>query len=192
MNSRIRERLRSLPWERIREATGDAREIPAALLRLAEAVEDVEVRRAYWSLDNHVVVQGSLSEAAYHVVPFLLELLADRSRASSTALYDLLAEIALGYSPPSAPTVTREDGTAADLREACRERIRSGLDIVRADLVAAETEPAVRHCALHVLMAVETDRTRLLDTLSRVPETADDQLGEKVRSAIAGLAAKSG
>jgi hypothetical protein len=175
LTSGFAERLRAVPWERVAEALGDARAVPDALLRLAAASEPGEVDAAYWRLDNHVVLQGTLSEAAYHLVPFLLELLEDRSRFSRRALYDLLAEIALGQSPPGDP---------GDLRRACRDRVRAGLGLVRDDLLAPGTDPAVRERALDVLVAVERDRAALLDTLRRVPGTGDAALDARIERVI--------
>jgi hypothetical protein len=154
-------------------------DVAAALLRLAAARTPDEARRAYWQLDNHIVVQGTLTVAACEAVPHLLELLRDHSRFSRVALYDVLVEIALGHSPP--------DEVARDLRAACRDRIRAGLELVRGDLVAAGVDPAVRDRALYVLMAVEEHEARLLDTLRQVPETGDANIDQRVRAAIAGL-----
>jgi hypothetical protein len=187
LTSDIAGRIRALPWQHIQQVAGDARDVPDALLALAQASEPADVAAAYWRLDNHVVVQGSLYEAAFHIVPFLLELLADRSRTSRTALYDLLVEIAAGQPAFPGDVVMKEDGTAAELGDACRERIRAGLGMIREDLLRADTDPAVRDRALHVLIAVEPDQTALRETLGRVPGTGDTKFATKVRRAIESL-----
>lgn len=170
-------RLRAEPWERLEEAGGAATGVPDALLALAAATDPDDIRRAYWRLDNHVVVQGSLHEAAYPLLPYLLELLAaDRHRPSRVALYDLLVEIAAGR-PATA-------GGEADLGEACRALVReAGLGMVVDDLVADGTDEAIRDRALHVLMAVETDPDELADVLDRVPDPGSGRFSAMLRAA---------
>jgi hypothetical protein len=177
-------RLRAEPWDRLQEADGDARTVPDALLALAGATDPDEIRRAYWRLDNHIVVQGSVYEAAYHVLPYLFELLADRDRPSRIALYDLLVEIAAGQPANASATVVTGNGSQLDLGEACRARIRDdGMHMVVDDLVADGTDPAVRDRALHVLVAVETEPDKLAGVLARVPDPGSGRFSAKLRAA---------
>jgi hypothetical protein len=184
LTDELARRLRAEPWDRRQAADGDARTVPDALLALAAATDPDEIRRIYWRLDNHVVVQGSVYEAAYHLLPYLLELLTDRDRASRIALYDLLVEIAAGQPANAGATVVTSDGSQLDLGEACQARIRDdGMATVVDDLVADGTHPAVRDRALHVLMAVETRPDELAGVLDRIPDPGSGRFSAKLRAA---------
>lgn len=177
------ERLRAVPWHRIRVQVGDASDVPEALLALARTRDAAETDAAYWRLDNHVVVQGALYEAAFHVIPFVLELLADRAGPGRVALYDLLVEIANGQ-PAHPGDLVVADGGPVDLRAACRSRIRAGLDVARRDLTDGGADPPVRDRALDLLLLVERDRAGLRTVLRRAPDTGVPGYAEKLTRAL--------
>ena len=64
--------LDAIDWRGLRTADGFAGEIPEALRHLAAADGQDDAQRWYWRLDNHVILQGSLYEAAYAVIPFVV------------------------------------------------------------------------------------------------------------------------
>lgn len=95
---RLIEVLSRIEWSDIRGQVGRCDQIPSALLSLGSA--DPQVRRkAYWSIDNHVVVQGSLYEGAFYVIPFLSELCASEDPNGRFEALSLLYEIANGMAP---------------------------------------------------------------------------------------------
>lgn len=68
------EKINEIDWKGLRQAHGDARQVPEAIKGLISEEEQVR-RQSYWLLDNYVVLQSDLYEAALYVVPFLLEIL---------------------------------------------------------------------------------------------------------------------
>jgi hypothetical protein len=60
-----------IDWASLRTAHGNAAHVPDALVRLHSDREDAR-RSAYWQLDNYVVLQGSLFEAAPFVADELI------------------------------------------------------------------------------------------------------------------------
>lgn len=68
------EKINKIDWKGLRQAHGDADHIPEAIKGLLSEDEQIS-ERSYWLLDNYVVLQSDLHEAALYVVPFLLEIL---------------------------------------------------------------------------------------------------------------------
>lgn len=64
-------------WSALRCAGGPATDVPQELRGLLAATNGEERRKHYWKLDNNVVVQGNLYEAAVPVVSVLCAALAD-------------------------------------------------------------------------------------------------------------------
>ncbi|WP_406636676.1 hypothetical protein [Amycolatopsis sp. WGS_07] len=54
----------AVPWNRLRMDVGTAECVPAAIRDLLNAGSAEDADRAYWRLDNGVVVQGRLFESA--------------------------------------------------------------------------------------------------------------------------------
>jgi hypothetical protein len=98
-------------------------------------------------LDNHVVLQGDLYEAAAYVPPFLLELLRDETLGSIDCILDLLYEIGNGAASPTQRlrvqmthegVVPYHESAAPNLQDACRAAVRAGLPVY---LAMVETQP---------------------------------------------------
>jgi hypothetical protein len=124
--------IHAVPWGDLAVASGRASHVPEALLNLLSP--DAETRnRAYWQLDNEVVLQSDLYEAAYFVVPILIMILEGKPEFGGDRIYDLLYEIANGWAP--ATTVCRSrDGTVIPLKEACVQELRRGIRVFSADM----------------------------------------------------------
>lgn len=87
--------LELVPWQSLRHAFGDAREVPRQLRELASS--DRELRQtALKDLFACLLHQGSVYEATARAVPFLFELLADPATPERSWLAFLLASIAEG------------------------------------------------------------------------------------------------
>jgi len=127
----LREKLSLVPWQAKRTANGDGKHIPEAIENLVSPEESVR-RAAYWKLDNYIVLQSDLFEAAYSVIPFLIELL-QTTKYGRELIYDLLFEIANGYAPANITCVTA-DGSIAPLKEACFNSVKSGISLYTHDL----------------------------------------------------------
>lgn len=66
-------RVEKANWSSLRSHARDSSEyVPDAFRQLIDAQSEVEADTAYWQLDNRVVTQGRLYEAAEQLVPFLL------------------------------------------------------------------------------------------------------------------------
>jgi hypothetical protein len=86
--------LSKVPWSAIGAQLGFCTHVPAALLGLTSA-NQAKREESYWQIDNYVVVQGSLFEGGFYVVPFLVEMIRS-GLEEKTEVYDLLFEIANG------------------------------------------------------------------------------------------------
>jgi hypothetical protein len=116
--------------------------VPEALIGLLSPDEETQ-KRSYWRLDNHVVLQSDLYEAAYFVVPILVQMLGDRVTHGRERIYDLLYEIANGYAPPT--TLCRaKDGRLTPLRQACAEELNNGLPVFNRDTMDEDPRVAVK------------------------------------------------
>src|SRR6266852_6321084 len=81
-------------WGRLTELAGSAERVGPALQRLLSARTAEESTGSYWQLENHVVAQASILEAAEPTVSVLVAALADeRPRHVRIAGLDLLFQI---------------------------------------------------------------------------------------------------
>lgn len=89
------ERIHDDKWKELQTQSTDATNIPNAIVALlSECEEDFE--KAYWQIENHVVVQGDLYSAAA-LVPKYLEKVYLQS-AFKHGVAELLFQIGGGYS----------------------------------------------------------------------------------------------
>jgi len=86
-------------WSALRCADGTADKIPERMLDLLRATVDEDADRAYWRIDNHVIVQGRYYDAAPPLIaPIGLALAGEGIAAPARrALAELLTELALGH-----------------------------------------------------------------------------------------------
>jgi len=131
MRDELLRRIAAVDWGNRRTSYGNASNVPDALANLTSQRADAR-DRAYWSIDNYVVVQSDLYEAAYDVAPLLVELLRERPEYGAEEIYDLLFEIANGHGVDDTRILV--DGHNIPLRAACRKAIRAGEPLFLADL----------------------------------------------------------
>ena len=137
---KLDESISCVPWNDIKVASGSAEQVPDALIGLLSPDEETQ-NRSYWRLDNEVVLQSDLYEAAYYVIPILVQMLADKVPHGRERIYDLLYEIANGYAPAASSCRTR-DGEARDAARGVRgRRLNDGLNIFRQD--ADDADPRI-------------------------------------------------
>lgn len=115
-------------WGHLRTAIGPATFGPDAIDRLLSARTESEATGAYWELDNRVVVQGQLYEAAERATASILGLLTagDYTQPGLGRALDLLVEIARGEPDP-----TEVAAGNVDLGERCRSAIAAALSQLR-------------------------------------------------------------
>lgn len=141
-------------WDQIREANGMAIKIPSALRELLAARSAEEVTRAYWKLENHVVVNGQLFESAAFVVPVLMAALVKFERPSfvRAGILELLFQIVHGE--PHQDEIARG---RVDLGDRCRQAAREGLWLLYREFLR-ETHVGARE----VLGVLAPDKARLV------------------------------
>ena len=91
----ILENLHSENWKDLKSVVGIADHVPDAVVKLLSEDAD-EVEAAYWKLENHVVVQGDLSESAAYLPKYLEEVLLNAKYKGS--VIELLFQIGNGIS----------------------------------------------------------------------------------------------
>jgi hypothetical protein len=108
-------------WEYLR-AAGSAILVPDALHALGRAESADEARDAYWRIDNVVVVQGSLFQAAPAATACLTSILPRCSPVARTRVLELLVQLGSGTPDPSEITAGN-----TGLTEACVGEIAKGI-----------------------------------------------------------------
>ena len=141
--------ISSVPWNEIKVASGSAGRVPEALIGLLSPDEETR-NRSYWRLDNEVVLQSDLYEAAYYVIPILVQMLEDKV-AGRARIYDLLYEIGNGYAPSTTLFRTRE-GFLMPLRFACYLELAKGSEVFMRDATDRDQSIAVKSTELTGLL----------------------------------------
>ena len=114
------ETIKDVNWSKLDQAHGKSDHIPEAINGLVS--NDKDIRDAsYWKLDNYIVLQSDLYEAAFHVIPFLIEILDSDIQHGRNNIYDLLFEIANGSAPDDIKCVYH--GEETELTTACHSLI---------------------------------------------------------------------
>jgi hypothetical protein len=145
--------LSAIPWTEKSVASGNAANVPQALAGLLSPDETVR-DRSYWQLDNEVVLQSDLYEAACLVVPFLIRFLSERVPHGRDRIYDLLYEIANGDAPSTVACCTTE-GEELPLKEACTRELKKGLTVFLRD--TSDENPLIREKAKDLLELLTGD-----------------------------------
>ena len=159
-----------IDWASLRTAHGDAAHVPDALVRLHSDREDAR-RSAYWQLDNYVVLQGSLFEAAPFVADELIRMLgADMTSATRILVYELLYEIHNGYAPDTDSVI--RDGRSLPLREACQRTVSDALPLYRADLMTADA--TLRKEVVDLLASMDERHEEAAALFRQAREEVDD------------------
>jgi hypothetical protein len=168
-------------WSELRQAHGDAGHVPEAIKGLI--ANDPKVQEAsYWKLDNHIVLQGDLYQAAFYVIPFLIEILKSNIQSGRNYVYDLLFEIANGCAPDEVSCVY--DGLNLPLTDACKRIITGNIDTYLAEV--ANTSSDCRESALGLLISLEEQQDKIISKLSDVRDKENNSsFRSKLEEAIA-------
>lgn len=87
--------FRQFEWRNLRAAQSAAH-VPAAIMQLVDAKTSEDAQRAYWRIDNVVVVQGALYEAALPTTKCATIALAASGASGRTMLLELLVQLGSG------------------------------------------------------------------------------------------------
>lgn len=158
---------KSLAWSSFATATGLASDVPEALTALWRATSDSEAQVAYWRLDNVVVVQGSVYEAARHVIDACVRIAVLGGTLQRRWGMELLLQIAGGWTDPG--ELERLD---ADVASECRQRLRRSLEAIYGLL--ADEDANVRELAAEVIAQVEDRRETFDDRLRWLIDNTTD------------------
>lgn len=147
-------------WRNVQESDGAAVGIPTAFIELLRSSGPEAAVKAYWKLENHVIVQGSLFEASVCVVSLIGAALAEPTRPKwvRIQLLELLFQIVTGESHPD--EVARG---VPDLGQRCRSEAKKLLWILYGIFQDGELWRAARE----IIERVDDDDV-LLTTLDRL------------------------
>ena len=152
----------TINWSEIHSNTGFCTNIPDAVNDLFSA--DGKVREnAYWKLDNHIVVQGTLYEGAFYIIPFLLSYIFNDIETGKEETYNLLYEIANGWAEYNNCVIlnyaksesmiyfvpNKNNGIKLPLQLACRNAILSAWDFLKEELINKDSK--FRNTALDIM-----------------------------------------
>ena len=160
------DQLDRFPWSSPCCAEGPGTHVPDELRKMAVAQDEESGSRAYWALDNSVVVQGSLYEAAQWIVFALLGALKVGSEVGRKLSLELLIQMSWGESNPDA--VARGH---ADLGGVVRAEVGLGLATFY-DLLGSSDDDEVRDSVLELISWVDPDPIRLV-AAARVVAASD-------------------
>lgn len=106
-------------WSELRSGSS-AKHVPDAIAKLARATTSREAYRHYWRIDNTVVVQGAVYEAALPTLAIALLELPTCTRFGLGPMLELVCQICWGDAAPSEV----ERGNAG-LVDACNAKLRA-------------------------------------------------------------------
>lgn len=159
------DQLDRFPWESPCCAEGQGSHVPVELRKMIFATDDESGLVAYWRLDNSVVVQGSLYEAAEWIIFALLGALRFGSVVGQRLALELLIQMSWGQSNPDAARRGH-----ADLGLAVRAEVRLGLASFY-ELLGTSGDDDVRDQALELISWVDPDEARLVEAARVVAHT---------------------
>lgn len=129
-------------WKDIKISYGCAAELSGGLKLLCSQNEE-EREKGYWQVQNAVVLQSDLYEAAYYVIEPLLEILESSSCIDKYRPLDILYEIFNGYAQID-NMIFDEEGNATHLKEACRNKIHKNKFRIQAIEVKLDKEHEIK------------------------------------------------
>jgi len=168
--------LARVNWSKLREIRSSFGEkivssdyVPSVIMALLNAKDLKEVEELEWKIDNNIVVQGQLFEAAEYLVPVLIVSLLEVPQGFiKNTFLELLFQIVAGVPDQSEVALGNYD-----LAERCREKAREGLWILYKELIDGDEV----QCAFvfDVLERIETDSSRL-EAISRAKSDAESTM----------------
>lgn len=163
------DKIKEIDWDDLKQVNGGSGHIPGAIQGLVSDDESVR-ESSYWALDNHVVLQGDIYQAAFYVIPFLLEILASEIISGRGYVYDLLFEIANGFEIEESECTY--EGVVLPLTEACKKSVSGGVSLYLDEV--ADTSSLCRENALDLLISLEEDSDEILAKLNEIKTSEAD------------------
>lgn len=142
--------LDTINWEALATAHGSAAHVPNAIADLMSANPLVR-SAAYWKLDNSVVLQGELYEAAPYAAAQLVRSIRVDRVPPNERTWGLLWEIGNGYADEGR-MILLADGWRAPLGWASRAVMESAIDLVGPDLRSADKD--TRRAAIDIMSSI--------------------------------------
>lgn len=147
----ILQEINNIDWSTLHEEIENCEFVPNAFIGFFSD-DDAIRNKSFRNFDNSVVVQSTLYDGAFYVVPFLLEALKQniQSKRDNYELYNLLFEIGNGSgyndtvtfeirTEPFVYYVPNNNGIQWSLTKACREAVFTGWNIFFDDLMNIES-----------------------------------------------------
>ena len=128
--------MEKLDWSKIKTGVGYANHIPEAIKNLSSLLEE-ERHKAYWNIDNYIVIQSDLYEAAYYIIEPILELMEKEYTVNRLYPLRILTEIALGG---SSEVIKTEKYGITTVSEACMNCLKDNKERIEKITVYDEDE----------------------------------------------------
>ncbi len=173
------EGLSNINWSSLEQAHGTAEHIPEAIQGLvSESASEREA--AYWKLDNHVVLQSDLYEAAFYIIPFLIEILESGLDPGREHVYGLLYEIANGHASDS--TVVIYNGEKFPLMNACHNAVGKHLPTYLDEVESEEAN--YRNDALELLSVFPEQKELVISQLIDIANKEKSEFLKNIQEMI--------
>jgi hypothetical protein len=155
-------------------------DVPAALRALAAAETAEAADAAYWRLDNHVIVQGALYQAAEATAVAAVLALPRATVAGRARLLELLGQIGAGATAPSEVAAGN-----TGLAERCLREVAKGFPIYVAILAAAQDADEIASAVDLIGLSARADASLKERARHAVEQARDETLPVGVRKLMA-------
>ncbi len=120
--------LYKIKWEDLRSAN-TAKNIPKALAVLSHSEKEEDLGAAYWNIDNEVILQGMLFQAALPVISCVLPMLSDCKKVAKPYLLELIVQLVSGYPAPSEINISNKN-IVKDIRDEATKYFSAFINMV--------------------------------------------------------------
>lgn len=174
------ENIENIDWENLEIADGSATKVPSAINGLIS--NDIDTQHSsYWKLDNHVVRQSDLYEAAYYIIPYLIEIVRCRCKNGRKFVYDLLYEISNGEAVNEKCVVFK--GEKVPLAIGCRNAVADGMDLYLRELRDEESEAQTK--ALELILSFDEHFGKTVPELQKICDSKPfDDLSTLIKKSL--------
>lgn len=141
--------MAEINWNTLKTAHGNGSHLPD-VIALLNSPDEEQRRKANWSIDNFVVLQGSLYEAAYYVIEPIIRLLEQDYTVDRFYPLTILAEIALGWGDGS-EIVLQDTGEKTIIDDACQRKLKELLPRIEQIVVVTTKEMTEKETILETI-----------------------------------------
>ena len=127
-------------WRKIKTGVGNASHVPDAIKNLFS--QDEKIREAaYWKLDNYVVIQSDLHEAAFYIIEPIVELLETPYSSDRLLALTILIEVATGGNGNDLISINENSNIIQmNLDKACQKKFKELKKRIAAIIVKTDAE----------------------------------------------------